>query len=446
MYTLYNILLNFTFAISSPYLLLRALLGKEGVWERMGKLSKDKVKFLSAKIERSEIRRNVIWFHAASVGEVKALTAIIPHLKKITPQHSLIVSVVTKSGKKEAERVLSSGSAGKEVEFVFYAPIDLKRFVKRALFSLNPSALILVETELWPNLIKEAKGRNCWVALINGRMSGESFSKYLLLKSLFSETLSYFDLFCMQSEEDAERIKKLGAEPNKMRVLGNLKFDRMTTPCSEIDKNMLKEKLSIPHNLKVMIGGSTRNGEEEILARVFKRLKREGEDFLLILAPRYLDRVKKIERMLFQYDLDFIRKSKLDGKISLEGRKIILLDTMGELASLYVIADVAFVGGSLVPIGGHNLLEPAVCGVPVVFGPHVNHFKTAADLLIQCGGGTKIKDEEELYLEILDLLKDEDRRKRMGKAAFEAIKKQSGVSQRTAELILAQLEHGRAKE
>jgi 3-deoxy-D-manno-octulosonic-acid transferase len=446
MYTVYNILLNFAFIISSPYLLLRALLGKEGVWERMGRLPKEKTKFLSTKIEVSKVHKNVIWFHAASVGEVKALSTVIPRLKKISPQHSLIVSIVTKSGKEEAERVLSSGSIEREVEFVFHAPMDLKGFVKRTLTSLNPSALILVETELWPNLIKEAKGRNCWVALINGRMSGESFSKYLLLRSLFSETLSYFDLFCMQSDEDAERIKKLGAESDKIKVLGNLKFDRMATSCSEIDKDMLKEKLSISPGLKVMIGGSTRNGEEEILVRVFKRLKKEGEDFLLMLAPRYLGRVKKIERMILQQKLEFIRKSELNGKTSLQGRRIILLDTMGELASLYAIADVAFVGGSLVPIGGHNLLEPAVCGVPVVFGPHVNHFKTAADLLIQCGGGIKIKDEDELYLEILDLLKDEDRRKRMGKAAFEAIKKQSGVSQRTAELILAQLEHGRAKE
>lgn len=440
MYTIYNILLNFAFTISSPYLLLRALLGKEGVWERMGKLPKDKVKLLSTKIKRSEIHRNVIWFHAASVGEVKALSAIIPHFKKIGPQHSLIVSVVTKSGKQEAERVLSTGSIGKEVEFVFYAPIDLKRVVRKALASLNPSALILVETELWPNLIKEAKGRNCWVALINGRMSGESFSKYLLLKSLFSETLSYVDLFCMQSEEDADRIKKLGAEPDKIKVLGNLKFDRMTTPMSEVNKNVLKEKLSIPHNLKVMVGGSTRNGEEEILVRVFKRLEKEGGDLLLLLAPRYLDRVKKIERMLLQHELDFIRKSELNGETLLQGRRIILLDTMGELASIYAIADVAFVGGSLVPIGGHNLLEPAACGVPVIFGPHVDHFKTAADLLIQCGGGIKIKNEEELYLEVLDLLRDEDKRKRMGEAAFEAIKKQSGVSQKTAELILTQLE------
>jgi 3-deoxy-D-manno-octulosonic-acid transferase len=432
MYTVYNLFLNFAFIISFPYLLLRALLDKGGVWERMGRLPKEKAKFLSTK--------NVIWLHAASVGEVKALTTIISPLKKINPDYSLIVSVVTESGKREAEQILFAGSIGKEVEFVFHAPIDLKRFVRRALASLNPCALIIVETELWPNLIKEAKQRRCWVALINGRISGESLSKYLLLKSLFSETLSYVDLFCMQSEEDAERIKKLGAEKDKIKVLGNLKFDRMITQISEIDKNVLKKRLSIPHDFKVMVGGSIRNGEDEILVRVFKRLKENGENFLLVLAPRHLDRIKKIEKMLFHKKLDFVRRSELDGETPLKNQRIILLDTMGELIWIYAIADVAFVGGSLVPIGGHNLLEPAVYGVPVIFGPYVDHFKTAADLLIQCGGGIKIKNEEELYTKTLDLLKDEDKRKRMGKAAQEAIKKQGGASQKTAHLILTQLE------
>lgn len=431
MYTIYNFLLNFAFVISFPYLLLSALLGNHGVWERLGRLPEEKVKFLSIK--------NVIWLHAASVGEVKALSTIILKLKKINPDCSLIVSVVTESGKKEAEQILSAGSMGKEVEFVFHAPIDLKRFVRRTLTSFNPCALILVETELWPNLIKEAKIRDCKVILINGRISKKSFSKYLLLKGLFSETLSYVDLFCMQSGEDAERIKKLGAESDKIKVLGNLKFDRMITQISEIDKTMLKKRLSIPDDFRVMVGGSTRSGEEEILIRVFKRLKKDCENLLLLLAPRHLDRMKKIEKMLFYQKLDFVRRSELDRKVPLKDQRVILLDTMGELAWIYAIADIAFVGGSMVPIGGHNLLEPALCGVCVLFGPHVDHFKTAADLLIQCGGGIKIKNEEELYTRVLDLLKDEDKRKRMGKAAQRAIKKQSGVSQKTAELILSQL-------
>jgi 3-deoxy-D-manno-octulosonic-acid transferase len=214
----------------------------------------------------------------------------------------------------------------------------------------------------------------------------------------------------------------------------------MATQLSEVDKDLLKKKLSIPPDLRVIVGGSTRGGEEEILARVFKRLKKEDANLLLLLAPRYLNRMKKIEKMLFQHELDFIRKSELNGRTLGESQRIILLDTMGELSWIYSIADVAFVGGSLVPIGGHNLLEPAACGVPVIFGPYVDHFKTASDLLIQCGGGIKVKNEEELYINILDLLSGEDKRKKMGRAAYEAIIKQSGVSQKTAQLILTQLE------
>jgi len=426
MYAIYNLLLNFAFVISLPYLLLRTLLSKGEVLERMGRLPREKIKSLS--------NRNVIWLHAASVGEVKALSTIIPELKNINPGYSLIVSVITESGKKEAERIL------KQVDFIFHAPIDLKQIVSRALICLNPCALILVETELWPNLIKEAKKRKCWVALINGRISGKSFSKYLLLKSLFSETLSNVDLFCMQSGEDMERIKKLGADPDRIKVLKNLKFDRMITQISEIDKNALKKKLSIPDDLKVMVGGSIRSGEEEILVRVFKRLKENYRDLVLLLAPRHLDRMKKIERMLSHQNVDFVRRNELDGKAPLKNQKVILLDTMGELARIYAIADVAFVGGSLVPIGGHNLLEPAACGVGVIFGPYVDHFKTAADLLLQSGGGIKVKNEEDLYTRVLDLLKDEDKRKRMGKAAQEVIKGKSGVSQKTAQLISSGLE------
>jgi 3-deoxy-D-manno-octulosonic-acid transferase len=425
MYTIYNLLLNFAFVISFPYLFLRAFAGKQGFWERMGRLAEKKVESLST--------RNVIWLHAASVGEVKVLSVIVNHLKNINPDCSMIVSVVTESGKREAERIL------KEVEFVFHAPIDLKRFVKRAMASLNPCALILVETELWPNLIKEAKKRKCPVALINGRISGKSLSKYLLLKGLFAEVLSYVDLFCMQSEEHAERIRKLGAEPDKIKVLGNLKFDRMVTQIPGIDKSVLKRRLYIPDDLRVIVGGSTRSGEEEILIRVFKRLQADQENLLLLLAPRHLDRMKKVERMLLSQKLQFVRRSQLDGKVRLENQRVVLLDTMGELASLYAMADLAFVGGSMVPVGGHNLLEPAACGVGVIFGPHVDHFKTAAELLIRCGGGIKIKNEEELYTRALDLLEDEDKRKGMGRAAREAIKRQSGVSQRTARLIVTHL-------
>jgi 3-deoxy-D-manno-octulosonic-acid transferase len=429
MYTVYNILLNFVFIISFPYLLLRAVLGKHGINERMGRLPQEK--------KASLLSGKVIWFHAASVGEVKALSTIIPQVKKDHPEYALVVSTLTKSGKKEAERIL------KEIKFVFFLPVDLKRFVRKALNEIKPTALILVETELWPNLIREAKRRRSFVGLINGRISETSQRKYLVAKNLFSETVSYIDLLCMQSEEHKERMILLGGNPNKIKVTGNLKFDRLLYATQSIHKDELKNKLAIPDHFKVIIGGSIRAGEERILINVFERLKQKNNKLLFILAPRHLDRVKEIERILFDGGMNYIRKSKLDIKTPLNDQSLILLDTMGELSQLYALADVAFVGGSLVPVGGHNLLEPAIYGVPVLFGPYIDNFKEEAKILIQSGGGIKVKDEAELYLNLSSLLSDDEKRRKLGEKAKEAIQKETGASQRTTDLIFSLLENHR---
>ena len=435
MYTLYNLILNFAFFISFPYLLLRAALGKHGIGERMGRLPKEKIKGLSSE--------KVIWFHAASVGEVKVLSTVIPQVKKNHPEYALVVSTVTKTGKKEAERTL------KGVKLFFFLPVDLKRFVKRALERIRPVALILVETEFWPNLIREAKKKGCFVALINGRISEASLHRYLLVRNLFKETLSYIDLLCMQSEEHKERMMLLGVRPEKIKVTGNLKFDRLLYAKEAVDKDRLKKNMRLPEHCRVVIGGSIREGEERILIGVFNRLKRKHKNLTFILAPRHLDRLKHVERILSDLEMSFIRKSQMDGfvprtrpegKTSLQDQSVILLDTMGELSKIYSLADVAFVGGSLAPVGGHNLLEPAIYGVPVLFGPHVDHFKEEAKLLIQSGGGIKVKDEEELYLNLSNLLSDDEKRIKLGKRAREAIQKKTGVACRTTDLIFSVLE------
>ncbi len=423
MYAFYNVILNFAFIIASPYLFLRAILGKHGIGERMGRLPKEKIEKL-----RGE---KVIWFHAASVGEVKVLSTIIPQVKKIHPEYALVVSTITKTGRKEAKRIL------KEVEMVFFLPVDLKRYMRRALERIKPAALILVETELWPNLIREAKKWGCFVTLINGRISDASLRRYLLVRSLFEETLSHIDLLCMQSEEYKERMILLGANPDKIKVTGNLKFDRLLYASQTKDKNGLKRKMFIPDHFKVIVGGSIREGEEKILIEVFKRLKLENKDLLFVLAPRHLDRIKEIEKLLSQQQMKFIRKSQLDKDATLKDQGMILLDTMGELSKIYSLADVAFVGGSLVPVGGHNLLEPAIYGVLVLFGPYVDHFKEEANILIQSGGGIKVKEEEELYFNLSNLLSDDEKRIMLGKRAKEAIQKRTGVAQRTTDLIFS---------
>jgi len=429
MYTFYNLILNFVFIISFPYLLLRAASGKHGIRERMGRLPKKKTEKLASE--------KVIWFHAASVGEVKALSTIVPQIKKNHPEYTLVVSTITKTGKKEAERIL------KGVRLFFFLPVDLRRFMRRAIERIKPAVLILVETEIWPNLIKEAKKKGSFVALINGRISATSLRRYLLVRNLFKETLSYMDLLCMQSEEHKERMILLGTNPDRVKVTGNLKFDRLLYASETVDKDGLKKKLRIPDHCKVLIGGSTREGEERILIRVFRRLEQKHKNLFFVLAPRHLVRLKEVERILFHEQMRFIRKSQLDGKNLLDDYNVILLDTMGELSKIYSLADVAFVGGSLAQVGGHNLLEPAIYGVPVIFGPHVSHFKEEAKILIQSGGGIKVWDEEELHLNLTDLLSNDEKRIKLGNKAKEAIQKKTGVSQRTADLIFSLLERCR---
>jgi 3-deoxy-D-manno-octulosonic-acid transferase len=435
MYTLYNLLLNAAFIIAFPYLLLRAALGRHGILERMGRVAKEK----SRKLEGTK----VIWFHAASMGEVKALSTIIPEFQKSHPEYSLVASTLTKTGKREAERILAG------VKLVFYLPLDLKRFVRRALRRIRPTALILVETELWPNLIREAKRSGSVVASINGRISERSLGRYRVVKSLFAQAVSYMDLFCLQSEEYEERMISLGASPDRIKITGNLKFDRLLLSTRAEDAAGLKQRLHISDRSKVIVAGSIREGEEKILLGVYRKLRREHPDLVLILAPRHLDRLNHLERILSDMQLSFIRRSQLDKPsqdrapevekfLSQEG--LILLDTMGELSRIYCLAHAAFVGGSLVPIGGHNLLEPAIYGVPVLFGPHVDNFKEEAQILVQSGGGIKVTNEEELYLSLSELLANDEQRKMLGEKARQAIRGKTGVARRTADLIFSCLE------
>jgi 3-deoxy-D-manno-octulosonic-acid transferase len=414
MYTVYNLLLNLAFIISFPYLLLRAAWGKHGITERMGRLPEGKVSILSGK--------KVVWFHAASVGEVKALSAIIPQVQSKYPGYDLVVSTWTKTGKAEAERIL------KGIRMVFYVPVDLRRFVRRVLGSIRPVALILVETELWPNLIKEAKRSGCFIALINGRISERSLGRYRSVKGLFEETLSCVDLLCLQSREYKERMMLLAAEPE--------------------ETGRLRKTLHIPEGLRVVIAGSTREGEESILISAFKKLSQRYEDLLFILAPRHLDRLNQVERILSDSEMKFVRRTRLDELASAgsvaggnhpNSIRLILLDTMGELSKMYSIADLAFVGGSLVPVGGHNLLEPAIYGVPVFFGAHVNNFKEEAKILIESGGGVQVQNQEELFLRLSDLLSNDEQRRNLGRKARQAIEKKTGVAGRTADLVFSAL-------
>jgi 3-deoxy-D-manno-octulosonic-acid transferase len=422
MYFIYSLFLAVIFVLLFPGLYFWAVTGKHGVLERLGKLSGESLEKVNSK--------KVLWFHAASVGEIKLLSSIISKVKKKNPAYSIVVSTLTKAGRSEGEKNL------KGVDLFFYLPIDLPFFLKKVLKKLNPKALVLVETEIWPNLIRECKLFGARVALINGRFSQKSFQRYSKLKGFFSSVLSRYDLFCMRTQEDAKKLLLLGADSQKVNVVGNLKYDTVVPEHKNINRDDLKKDLGIPRDSKVLMAGSTEQGEERMILDVFKKLKLKHPDLFLILAPRHLNRIKQVEKELLESGVKYQMRTQLKKESEEKSNfNVILLDTIGELFSLYSIAEVAFVGGSLIPFGGHNVLEPAMHSVPVLFGPHMDHFKESSELLIESGGGMIIKDSEELLLKMSELLKDEDKRKKMGKMAYAFIKRHQGASDKTVELL-----------
>ncbi len=416
MYFTYTLLYSIVFIILFPYLFLRGLFGRHGIFERLGKIR------IPGKLSSP-----LVWFHAASVGEVKALATILPRLKSFRPDCSLAVSVVTKTGKKEASATLS------QVDLIFYFPLDFPFIWRRVFRRLKLSVLVLVETEFWPNLIREAKNYGCKLCLINGRISKISFKRYCRIRSFSSLVLSNFDLFCMQSLEDAQKLWQLGGDKNKTEIVGNLKFDRALLGINGSSKTILRRRLGLSKDHRLIIAGSTRQEEEKIILSVFRRLKQEQKDLVLLLAPRHLSRLNEIEELLLGSKLKYAKKSSPK---KVKEAEVILLDTMGELENLYSISEIAFVGGSLVPTGGHNILEPASYGVPVIFGQYTDNFRTASDLLLKYHGGIMVKNEEELYQKMSELLRDEALRKKIGENGKQALLSQTGTSDQTVQLLL----------
>jgi 3-deoxy-D-manno-octulosonic-acid transferase len=306
--------------------------------------------------------------------------------------------------------------------------------VHEALAAVSPRLVLLTETEIWPNFLRACASSKIPVVMINGRISARSFRRYRLVQPFFGHVLQDIDLFCMQSAADAERIVSLGASPDRIRVVGNLKFDvaPRTDACSLAEQ--WRQTLQIESGQPVVVAGSTHAGEEEALLRAFIRLRQEFPKLLLVLAPRHPDRLAGVEALVARSGLTAVRRSELTG--AREGAaQIVLLDTIGELPGLYAIGSVTFVGGSLIPKGGHNLLEPALYGRPVLFGPHMENFAEASAFFLERGAGLQVKDAEDLAQQLAALLRDPARRDRMGKAAMEALAAHRGACERTVALL-----------
>ncbi len=346
-----------------------------------------------------------IWIHCASVGEIMGIKPFIDQLRNIP----VVVSTMTKAGYNLAKEWNLS---------VLYLPIDFSFIVNRVLKKISPSLLIISETELWPNLIKEAKKQEIKLVLINGRLTEKSKKRYLMFGSLMKKVVSSFDLVLAQTEQDAERLSQLGAK--EIIISGNTKFDWLNddTPLPSIKFD----------DKKIIVFGSIREKEEDIVLRLSRRLHEEINDLTTVIAPRHLKRVS----IILKKEPNMIRRSLTS---SVPSRSILLLDTIGELKSFYKIASIAFVGGSLFPYGCHNLVEPAVFGVPVLFGKYTSNFSDFAEKLND-NGGFMVSDEKMLYEKILYLIKNEDIKRKIGEKAKNTAQSLMGASKINVHYIM----------
>ena len=421
-YLLYNVLLLF----ASPVILL-ILLTKQrcrrGLFQRIGWVPK----------KLDSLPSPVVWIHAVSLGEVLAVVPLVKALQKRYPDWSFLVSTVTETGREAVEQRLSG------VAEHCYLPLDFPWAVKAYVEKCRPSVFLFVETELWPNLLKCFSRYGIPTVLINGRLSSRSFRRYRLIKGFMTEMLSFVNCCLMQSERDAQRIRELGAPPDRVYRTGNMKFDQDLESQSLELPQMTRSVLGLVEGEELIVAGSTHSEEEDQLLQCYQRLYQAVPTSVLLLAPRHIERVESVEAKVHAHNLDSVKRSDMKngdaGPPKPGAPRVIILDTRGELAQVYALGRVAFVGGTLVPIGGHNLLEPAQWGTPVFFGPYTDHCTEVVELLVQSGGGVQVQDADELFTKILQAFQDPSITQQMGSAAGRVVKENQGVVNRNLELL-----------
>lgn len=403
---------------------------------------KDRFGVLSEKIKSICSKNKIIWVHAVSVGEAKTAGILAPLLRKAYPGRKVLFSTVTHTGNKVA-RTIAAGDEG-----VFYLPFDLSFIVDGVVKQIKPEIFISLETELWPNLICSVYKSGSRLILANGRISNRSYPRYKKSKCFISGLLKKFSLILMQSGPDAERIIALGAPEEKVFVTGNLKFD-ISLIDSGAKRIELRKKLNISENEVLIVAGSTHRGEEEILADCFSNLKKNYPGLRLLIAPRHIERVQEIEKILTKNGFKTIKVSLLGLQpIALSPcpvpersewfgvQPIFILDTIGELRSMYSASDIVFIGKSLVKKGGQNPIEPASLGRPIIFGRHMFNFQDVSKILLESKAALEAEDTGGLYSAIKFLLDNPEERKKLGINAKEAISKNSGSAQKTIDHII----------
>ena len=429
--TLYNILFTVAFILSSPYYFVR--MRQRGNWqkgfaERFGKYD--------TKFKQAITNRDVLWMHAVSVGEVNVCTQLIQALEVRMPNLKIVVSTTTTTGMGELHRKLPN-----HISKIYY-PIDYRRFVSRALTTVRPEAIVLVEAEIWPNFLWRARDQGKPVFLVNARLSDRSYHGYKRFGFLFRRLFAGLAGVGAQNEADAARLRRLGCRPEAVRIVGSLKYDaaRLDERRS-VDVPALLRQAGVKPGAPLIIGGSTHAGEEAILAEQFLRLRTRFPDLFLVLVPRHFERSREVGRELEARGVKFAYRSELTSREEFASGEIncLIVNTTGELKYFYEHATIIFVGKSLTAEGGQNPIEPGALGKAMVFGPNMQNFAEVAHSFLQQNGAVQVRDATELEKVLGDLLVDEARREQLGRNALKVVHENLGAIERTVDMIVQRL-------
>ncbi|MBI4682253.1 MAG: 3-deoxy-D-manno-octulosonic acid transferase [Nitrospirae bacterium] len=414
MQSLYNLISIIGFFLYLPRLLLK-------------KGPEDRCTFIKERLGLSDYQKMDIWVHAVSVGETLACIPFLKKLKKDFPDKKVVLTTTTYTGQKIARDKFP------EADRIMYMPLDTVFCVKKAVNLLRPEIFITVETELWPALFQALKAAGSRIIILNGRISNDSYKGYKKISVFMKKLLSRVDFFYMQDKGDAERIMDIGADRHKVSVMGNFKFD--------IDfKETAPPQWLTGINNKILLAASTHKGEEEIILDAYNSIRNKIHGIKLILAPRHPERFNEAEEIIGKSGIGYIRRSEISQR-SVENNHelqafpdIILLDTIGELSSVFSKASVAFIGGSLVPVGGHNIMEPAYWSKPIIFGPHMENFPIAREFLDN-NAAVRVDNSADITETVIELLTNSEKAVNMGRSARSIVDKNTGAVKKAIELI-----------
>src|SRR6266850_8119108 len=428
MYLAYSFLLTLGFLLLVPRFLFHAFShGKyvAGFRERLG----------SVPANPNNNKRPVVWLHCVSVGETQAARPLVRHLQKAFPQYSLVVSTITLTGQRLAREVFKN-----EADNIFYFPFDWRWSVRRTLANVDPVVVLIMETELWPNFLRECRRRGIPVGLINGRISRQSFRRYRLIKFFFKRVVADLNIAVMQSEGDEQRIHALGFPAENLFTSGNLKFDAGAMPAATSATADIRKRFSLDDNVPLILAASTHAPEEKIILESFRQLRIGVQKPRLMLAPRHPERFQEVASLLQSSGLTWSRRTATPQQ-SDSVCEVILLDTIGELPAAYPLAAIVFVGGSIAKKGGHNVLEPAAAAACVVTGAHTDNFEAIVNLLDENNAIVQLppledREAAQRLAEVLcDLLMKPQLRKDLGERARQLVVDNQGAAARTIELL-----------